>query len=187
MTASYGLDDYVADLRRITAETTDESEIFDRLGPLAQRLVADKSWLKPEYYETDPEQKFGVHVLHEEADHSLAVFMVSWAPHNGVAPHDHGTWALIAGVEGVERNTSYARLDDRSRDGYAEIEVKSETQAGPGDLVCMKNGGIHSVLNDTDQVTLSIHTYGKHVNYTERSVYDMEANSAEAFKLNIAD
>ena len=45
MTASYGLEDYVADLRRITAETTDESEIFDRLGPLAQQLVADKSWL----------------------------------------------------------------------------------------------------------------------------------------------
>ena len=186
MSASYSLDDYVVDLRRITAEAAGESEIFDRLGPLAQRLVADKSWLKPEYYETDPEQKFGVHVLHEEADHSLAVFMVSWEPHNGVAPHDHGTWALIAGVEGIERNTSYARLDDRSRDGYAEIEVKSELQAGPGDLVCMKNGGIHSVWNETDRVTLSLHTYGMHVNYTERSQYDPESNGAEAFQVNIA-
>ena len=72
MTASYGLEDYVADLRRITSETSDESEIFDRLGPLAQRLVADTSWLKPEYYQTDAEQGFGVQVLHEEADHSLA-------------------------------------------------------------------------------------------------------------------
>ena len=59
--------------------------------------------------------------------------------------------------------------------------------AGPGDLVCMKNGGIHSVWNDNDFVTLSLHTYGKHVNYTERSLYDMEANTAEAFQLNIAD
>jgi len=33
MRASYGVDDYIADLRRITSETTDESEIFDRLGP----------------------------------------------------------------------------------------------------------------------------------------------------------
>ena len=78
MRASYGLDDYIADLRRITSETTDESEIFDRLGPLAQRLVADKSWLKPEYCQADAEQGFGVHVLHEEADHSLAVF--TWWP-----------------------------------------------------------------------------------------------------------
>ena len=185
MRASYGVDDYIADLRRITSETTDESEIFDRLGPLAQRLVADKSWLKPEYCQADAEQGFGVHVLHEEADHSLAVFMVAWEPHNGVAPHDHGTWALIAGVEGVERNTSYARLDDRGRDGYAEIEVNSELQAGPGDLICMKNGGIHSVRNETDHITLSLHTYGRHVNYTNRSVYDPENNSAEAFQLNV--
>ena len=185
MSASYGLDDYVADLRRITAEAADESEIFDRLGPCAQRLVADKSWLKPEYYQADAEQGFGVHVLHEETDHSLAVFMVSWDPHKGVAPHDHGTWALIAGVEGIERNTSYTRLDDRGRDGYAEIEVKAETMAGPGDLICMKDGGIHSVHNDSDRVTLSLHTYGMHVNYTERSVYDPENNGAEAFEIKL--
>ena len=186
MSASYSLDDYIADLRRITAETTDESAIFDSLGPCAQALVADTSWLKPEYYQADEEQGFGVHVLHEEADHSLAVFIVSWNPHHGVAPHDHGTWALIVGVEGIEHNTSYARLDDGGRDGYAEIEVKSELQAGPGDLVCMKNGGIHSVRNDTDAVTLSIHTYGMHVNYTERSLYDPATNSAEAFQVTIA-
>ena len=125
-------------------------------------------------------------MLHEESDHSLAVFIVSWDPHNGVEPHDHGTWAMIVGIEGDERNTSYARLDDRSRDDYAEIEVKSETVAGPGNLVCMKNGGIHSVSNDTDQITLSLHTYGMHVNYTERSHYNMENNSAEPFKVAIA-
>ena len=186
MTASYSVDDYVADLRRITAETTDQSEIFEKLGPCAQALVADKSWLKPDYYETDGDQGFGVRLLHEEPDHSLAVFMVSWAPHKGVAPHDHGTWALIVGIEGIEHNTSYARLDDRGRDGYAKIEVKSEVQAGPGDLVCMKNGGIHSVRNDSDAVTLSLHTYGCHVNYTERSVYDPDNNSAEAFQVKIA-
>ena len=186
MAATYGVDDYIADLRRITAETSDQSEIFERLGPLVQTLVTDTSWVKPEYYETDPEQGFGVHMLHEEADHSLTVFMVSWNPDSGVQPHDHGTWAMIAGVEGIEHNTRYARLDDRGREGYAEIKVKSEIMAGPGDLVCMKNGGIHSVWNDSDKVTLSIHTYGMHVNYTERSAYDMEANTAEAFQLKIA-
>ena len=50
----------------------------------------------------------------------------------------------------------------------------------------MKNGGIHSVWNDSDQVTLSLHTYGKHVNYTERSVYDPETNRAEAFQIKLA-
>ena len=56
MAATYGVDDYIADLRRITAETSDQSEIFERLGPLVQTLVADTSWVKPEFYEADPEQ-----------------------------------------------------------------------------------------------------------------------------------
>jgi len=34
MTESYGIENYISDLRRITAETIDEGEIFNRLGPL---------------------------------------------------------------------------------------------------------------------------------------------------------
>ena len=185
MDETYSIDAYVADLKRIAGESGDEGAIFDQLGPLAQRLAAEKFWIKPEYANTDPEQGFGVHVLHQEDDHTLAIFVVSWAPDKGVPPHDHGTWAVIAGIEGPERNTTWARVDDRSRDGYAEIEVKKEAVAGPGDLVCIKTGGIHSVWNDTENVTLSLHTYGKHVNYTERNQFDPEANTAEAFKVTV--
>ncbi len=186
MSNSYGIDAYVADLRRITAGTTDESEIIEQLCPHAQRLATDKSWLKPEHSRPDPEQGIGVHLLHEETDHTLAVFVVSWEPGRGAPPHDHGTWAVVAGIDGDERNISYARLDDRSRAGYAEIEVKKETVAGPGDLICMKTGGIHSITNDSDRVTLSLHTYGKHVNYTERSQFDPTTNSAKDFKVTLA-
>lgn len=173
---SYTLDLYVAELRRIAADTDDEDEIIRQVGPLAQRMAADKTWLKPKHYETDSEQGYGVHVLHEEPDHSLAVFAVSWLPGRGTPPHDHGTWAVVAGVEGVERNVRYRRIDDGSRSDYAELDVKHDFNADAGDLVCMKSGGIHSVHNETDAVTLSLHTYGKHVNYTVRSQYNLETN-----------
>lgn len=181
MTASesYTLDRYIADLRQISRETEDEREIIRRVSPLAQRMAVEKNWLRPKHYEADPEQGFGVHVLHEEPDHRLAVFVVSWLPGRGTEPHDHGTWAVVAGVEGIERNVRYQRLDDRSRPDYAEIKVKQEFNADKGDLVCMKTGGIHSVHNDTDKVTLSLHTYGKHVNYTKRSQFDLETNEAK--------
>ena len=80
MTDTYSLTQYIDDLRAIVAETSDEAEIIRRVGPLAQRVVADKSWLQPKYYETDEEQGYGVHLLHEEADHSLAVILVNWLP-----------------------------------------------------------------------------------------------------------
>ena len=183
MSESYLFANYIEDLRRISRETNDEDEIIRCVGPLAQRLALQKSWLQQEHYDTDPEQGFLAHLLHEEPDHTLAVFVVSWLPGRGAPPHDHGTWAVVAGVEGVEHNIRYKRLDDGTRPDYAELEAKSALDAGAGELICMKTGGIHSVRNETDQVTLSLHTYGKHVNFTSRSQFDLETNEKKDFKV----
>jgi len=184
--SAYSLENYVEDLKRITRQTDDEDEIISEVGPLAQRLALDRSWLEEKHYNADPEQGFGVHLLHEEPDHTLAVFVVSWLPGRGAPPHDHGTWAVVAGVEGAERNVFYNRLDDGSRADYAELAVKREFDAAEGELVCMRTGSIHSVHNDTDKVTLSLHTYGKHINHTNRSQFDPETNTKKDFVVKVA-
>ncbi len=174
---SYTLERYVADLRRITAATSDYAEIFERVSPLASNLaLAKDTWLKPEHYETDEDKGYTAHLLHEESDHSLAVFAVAWAPHRGTPPHDHGTWAVVAGVDGSERNVKYNRLDDRSRPDHAELEERCVFAANAGDVVCLKPRGIHVVWNDNDHVSLSLHTYGRHFDYTDRTAFDLETN-----------
>ena len=185
MTASYSLQDYVADLRAVAAETDDEDEILRRVGPLAQRFVSDRSWLEEKHYKADEEQGFGVSLLHEEPDHSLAVLVVNWLPGRGTPPHDHGTWAVVAGIEGVERNVRYNRVDDGSRADYAELEEKHAFDAAPGELVSMKTGGIHMVTNETDQMTLSLHTYGMHINHTNRSQFNLETNEKKDFYVRV--
>ena len=185
MTETYTLAQYVDDLRVIVAATSDEDDIIRRVGPLAQRVVADKSWLQPKYYETDEEQGFGVYLLHEEADHSLAVILVNWLPGRGTPPHDHGTWAVVAGIEGVEHNVRYNRLDDRTNPDYAELSVKKDFNANEGELVCIKTGGIHKVTNETDRVTLSLHTYGMHINHTNRSQFNLDTNERKEFIVRV--
>ncbi len=183
---AYSLQTFIQDLRRITEEAQDEDEIFTGLVPLAKRVAMEKEWLRTHHYSVDPEQGFGVHLLHEEPDHSLAVFVVAWQPGSGAPPHDHGTWAIVTGVEGKEHNTLYKRLDDRSVANHAHLDVKQETILGPGDVICMKSGGIHAVRNETDPVTLSLHTYGKHLNFTGRSQYDLEANARKEFIVQVS-
>ena len=185
MSTTYLLQQYIDDLRLIGSETEDEDEIFRRLGPLALKLVAERAWLQPKYYEADESQGFGVHMLHEEADHSLAVFAVNWLPGRGTPPHDHGTLAVVAGIEGIERNIRYSRIDANDRPGYAELEVKKEFDADAGELICIRSGGIHKVTNETDNMTLSLHTYGRHVNFTNRSQFDLDSNERKEFKLSV--
>ena len=180
---SYSLSEYVGDLRAITAECTDDKEIIKKVRPLAQRLALAKSWLKDDHYQCNEEQGFGVHPLHEEPDHTLAVFAASWLPGRGVPPHNHGTWAVVAGVDGPERNGFWNRLDDGSRPGHAEIELRAEKTFDAGEVIALLPDHIHSVVNDTDRVTVSLHTYGMHVNFTQRIQYDTENNLELPFQV----
>jgi predicted metal-dependent enzyme (double-stranded beta helix superfamily) len=184
----YPISRLVADLRALRDRRLDEREMLSAIRPLARRAALSASdWVEPRMYRADTAQGFAVNVLHEEADHTLAVFAVSWLPHRGVPAHDHGTWAVVVGVDGEERNEFFERLDDRSRPGYAEIRKVGETRLGVGEVLAMPNGIIHSVVNDSDTVTLSLHVYGKHVNYTGRSQYDPGKNTETPIVLALAD
>jgi len=179
---AYSIAQLVADLKAIRAQAKDEREILNRARPLARRAaLAKDSWLEPRMYEADPEQGFGVHLLHEEPDHTLAIFAVSWLPGRGTPPHDHGTWAVVAGVDGPELNRFFERVDDRSRPGHAEVKKSGEKVFGVGDVVAMPTGGIHVVWNESDQVSVSLHIYGKHINFTGRSQYDPEKQTETPF------
>src|SRR6266850_4830168 len=146
---NYSIQQLIADLRRVTSETADEHEILSRIRPLARRAALSRdSWLEKRFYAADAEQGFGLHMLHEEPDHSLAVFAVSWLPNRGAPPHDHGTWAVVAGVDGPEKNEFFERLDDRTRVGYAELKKVGEKVFRVGDVLAMRTGQIHSIWNE---------------------------------------
>jgi len=181
MNDPYTLDTFVADLRAAAASASKPAEVLARVRPLAVRLAADRSWVSPEHYRTDPEQGFLIHLLHEEPNHDLAVMALAWLPGRGTPPHDHGTWAIVVGVDGEELNEYWRRVDDRQQAGYAELEKVSERVCREGDVVQMLPGAIHSVTNVGTKVALSLHVYGRHINHTGRSQFDVAAKTETPF------
>jgi predicted metal-dependent enzyme (double-stranded beta helix superfamily) len=113
MTSPYTLEQYVADLRTIAAQETDPVRITDRVAPLAQKFAKAPGWFRPEFRQCDPQQGFSLHILHEEPNHDLAVFLISWLPDRGTTPHNHKTWAVVVGMEGSEQEVNYERLDEQ--------------------------------------------------------------------------
>lgn len=187
-TEGYSIQNLVTDLRQVCRQFTDEREIVGAVRPLAHRAALAKAdWLKERMYNADPTHGFGVYLLHEEPDHALAVLAVSWHPRRGTPPHDHGTWGVVAAVDGPEKNEFFERIDDRSRRGYAELRKIGEKVCAPGDVVAMPRGVIHSVSNVTDAITVSLHIYGRHINYTGRSQFDLEAKTETPFILDVRD
>jgi len=45
----------------------------------------------------------------------------------------------------------------------------------------MKTGGIHEVRNESDALAISLHTYGRHLNFTGRSQFDAETGEKREF------
>ena len=179
---TYGIPELVADLRRARAECANEHELIARVRPLARRAaLASECWLDDSMRLPAQEQGFGVFPLHEEPDHTLAVFAFCWQPGGGTPPHDHGSWAVVAGVDGPERNTFWRRVDGGSGPGAADIEQIGEKVFAAGDVVAMPAGTIHAVHNETDAVTVSLHIYGIDPNRTGRLQFDMATRTASPY------
>ncbi len=184
---SYGVEDYVADIRAIVAEETEQRRITERIRPLAKRLAAEPGWFKDEYRTTDPDQGFGVHLLSEEENHDTAVFVIAWAPNRGTKPHNHLTWAVVVGLEGEEHEVNFQRLDDGSKPGFADLKACGEATLYPGSTsVCMPHD-IHRVWNTGESVSISLHTYGRHLNHTGRSEFDVAAKREQPFIVKVED
>ena len=111
MNADYPISQFVRDVLEVTAEFKDEEKIISSVAPLAKRAATDSGWRTEEMYVSDPALGFGSTLLHAESDNTLFVVVDSWMPGRGVRPHDHGTWAIVVGVTGPEKNIFWERVD----------------------------------------------------------------------------
>ena len=115
-----------------------------------------------------------IYRLAEDDDHSFAMFAVAQRKGNMAPPHDHTTWAMIAGVEGVEVNRFYERLDDGSVSGRAQIRETREEAIEKGTGVALMPDDIHSIHCLCDEPTLALHFYGRSIAHLpERKKFNM--------------
>lgn len=167
------IEDFIRDLRDVTAATADAREIIQRVTPLARQLAEDTGWVKQSFYDCDADQGFGISILHEEPD-ALLVEAIAWLPGRGVMPHDHQTWGVVVGLDGDEKNVNWERRDDGSRPGFADLAVRNEVIVRRGDVLGFLPDDIHSVHNDGEKASLSLHIYGKSLAHIDRSEFDPE-------------
>src|SRR5918994_3665496 len=77
-------------------------------------------------------------LFYEDPDYHFAINGVVRVPGRKGSIHDHAhAWTAYGILEGTERLERFRRADDRSKEGYAKLELESVTegQAGQVDLV----------------------------------------------------
>jgi predicted metal-dependent enzyme (double-stranded beta helix superfamily) len=181
----YSVKRLVEDLRLLKARGGPEPALLEEVQECVKRLMLMKhNWLRSSMTMPSEEpQSAGVFQLHEEPDHSLAIFVVTWMPGEETPAHDHGTWAVVGGLEGWETQHRWKRLDDGSKPGYAEVVRDRSERIDTRTVAALDSKAIHSVQNDSGAKSVSLHVYGMHVDYTVRSQFDPARKTSAPYRL----
>lgn len=122
------------------------------------------------------------HLLSQDADGGFALYLFSSGSDGETPPHDHQTWAVIAGIEGVEHNKIYRRLDDGSVPGKGRIEFDREFSVTPGTGLALSPEDVHSIHVDAARPLMHLHLYGKGFEFLSGRVsFDMKTGATAPY------
>jgi predicted metal-dependent enzyme (double-stranded beta helix superfamily) len=86
-----------------------------------------------------------------------------------IPPHDHGVWEALAVYKGAFDHTVYERLDDGSKEGYADLKTVDDRRLKPGDVaIVAQPAEIHTFVA-LEEGTFSVTVVGGH--YAEERHY----------------
>ena len=182
----YSVKQLVDDMKHLREGGADGVAMCEAVPELAKRLLLMKhNWLRSYMCEPNPSgerNSAGIYKVHEEPDHTLGIFVVTWMPGDETPPHDHATWAVIAGLEGWETNHRWKRVDDGRVPGYADVRRESSERIDAGTIVSMTPETIHSLHNNSGGKSVTLHIYGVNVDYTDRVKFDPERHTMAPYR-----
>jgi rhodanese-related sulfurtransferase/predicted metal-dependent enzyme (double-stranded beta helix superfamily) len=150
----------IAAIRGIEAELGVTPAALDKIR---EKLIglATRSELFPEASFPIPAGAPGrAYRLAEDPDHRFALYASAGSPGRAAPPHNHTTWAVIAGVYGEEHNIFYRRTDDRSVAGEGRLERTHELTVVRGNACMLMPDDFHTIETRGPKPGLHLHMYG---------------------------
>ena len=73
-------------------------------------------------------------------------------------PHNHTTWAVVVGIQGLELNRLYE--GEGGEAGDAPLKLREEVPVTAGSGICMMPSDFHSIHMEKGDLNLHLHLYG---------------------------
>ena len=145
--------DTMAAIRKIcrTDKTICRSTLHEMESEL-RKLAAAPELFPADAFSIEPGETLKLFRLSEDEDHKFALYYHMANGPASVAPHNHTTWACIAGISGTEENTLY-----NAKDGGAPIATEKKTSHQGTQFPCCRTTSTQ--LKPSGQNRLQIFTY----------------------------
>ena len=135
---------FIDDLRAAWDRADDTKSAMEQTRVLLEGLVDDKSLRihSKDWPSTEGHKNL---LLYEDSDHGFAINAVVRTPGRTGSVHDHAhAWRAYGVLEGVEKVERYERLDDGTKEGYADLRMESVTEGTPGTVDLVAPFAIHA-------------------------------------------
>jgi len=127
---------------------------------ILERLAQRGDLFPATSFSVRPGASGGIYELYVAPDRSLSLYASSGASGKYQPPHDHTTWAVIAGIRGVERNQFFECTDRDDATSTGEIRFVRAKDVGPGQSVTLAAEDFHTIAVTEGSDALHLHLYG---------------------------
>ena len=134
---------------------------LDRIKAELIALASRSELFPPAHFTNIPGRPGTIYHLAEDIDGRFALYGSAGVPGKAQPPHNHTTWASIAGVYGDEHNVFYDRVDDGDAPGEGRLKKTHELTIQRGNACAMLPDDFHTIEVTSGSESLHLHLYGK--------------------------
>ena len=154
------IEDTLAQVRRIEAQRGVTAAALEAIKPVLIALASRAELFPAEHFPLTSAGEGRVFRLAEDGDRRFALYASAGTPGKAQPPHNHTTWAVIAGVFGDEHNVFYERVDNRATPGEGRIRRTGELTVQRGNACAFLPDDFHTIEVTGGRPSLHLHLYG---------------------------
>lgn len=167
---------FIQDLRATWAEVPDMEARMKKGQQLLEALVKDEGLRQASKSWPSTEGRKNL-LFYEDPDYGFAVNGVVRIPGRKGSIHDHAhAWTAYGLLDGTESLERFRRIDDRSKEGHAELELESVTQGTPGKVDLVPPFDIHAEQGGPTRSVAIILRSERVAGKVPQGSYSMEGN-----------
>jgi rhodanese-related sulfurtransferase/predicted metal-dependent enzyme (double-stranded beta helix superfamily) len=155
---------------------------LEAIKPVVIELAARSELFPGEHFPVASNGRARVYRLAEDADGRFALYASAGVPGKARPPHNHTTWAAIAGVFGDEHNVFYERIDNRAQAGSGRLRRTGELTVRQGNACAFLPDDFHTIEVTGGASSLHLHLYGMSLENLPERVH-FESPEGGAYKV----
>ena len=167
---------FIQDLRAAWSELPDIEARMKKGQQLLEALVKDEGLRQASRSWPSTEGRKNL-LFYEDPDYGFAINGVVRIPGRKGSIHDHAhAWTAYGLLDGTESLERFRRIDDRSQEGHAELELESVTQGTPGKVDLVPPFDIHAEQGGPTRSVAIILRSERVAGIVPQGSYSMEGN-----------